>query len=452
METTNKTNHSQRPIHSPTGHMDDFLKKLELIAYKESSSVLFIGEPGTGKELLFKYTRELSPRRDKPFEIINGANLPENLVESELFGHVKGVFTGAERDRKGLIEVLNGGTLFLDELGALKPNLQQKLLRVIEYKEFRKVGGDTTEKANVRFIAATNEDYESGKEKDGNKQEIIPKLKDRFNHHIIVKPLRERKEDIPYIVRHLLKESGFKSIEIEALWCLMRFKWEGNVRELINVLHYAKTEGEGKNPDDPSKNILCGFHLPDEITDKFHLKFDKLRYHTNFQEAIREKHPVEVFRSNVAADYWLHSGAPEWVKDNTCLHLPLDDNFPVNESNMRIDCSLMLSDSVQEEIDRLIEEAEDGAIIDVRLPRIARNLHFRKNPVLLFDLPYKEAEEKFKMIYMIHYLKKHPNASQTKKSKHYGVIPKTVTDWEKNLPPELLKSIKNKATGDKSSI
>jgi len=429
MKTENKI------IHSPTGHLAEILKELSRIALKESS-VLFIGETGTGKELLAEYTVEHSLRKDKPYHKINCVGLSESVIESELFGHVKGAFTGATHDKTGIIEASNGGTLLLDELGVLKRPLQAKFLRVIEEQEFQKVGSTETKEINVRFIAATNRE-----------KKIIPDLKARFEHTIIVSPLEKRTEDLPYLLHHFLKDTPFDHIEVEALWCLMKFKWDFNIRQLQNVLAHAGIKREVKeseNPKDPSNKILCGFHLPDDITDEFHLIFDKFRNYTNFNEMIQKKYHVKVFHSNHAASYWMHD-YPEFIVDNSCLCLPLDNDLPRITSEMGADCSILLSDNVEKQIDKIIEETEDE--VDLRIPRIVRELYFYKKPTYLFDLPWKQAKEKFPMIYYLENRKRYPELNKTELGKQLGVDRKTIRKWEVKISRNQLKSSKKQNSG-----
>ncbi len=174
---------------------------------KSRASVLITGETGTGKELVARFIHRYSPRKDKPFIPVNVAAIPETLIESELFGHVKGAFTDAVRDRKGYFQMADGGTIFLDEIGELPLNLQPKLLRVLQEGEFFPVGSSKSVKVDIRVIAATNKDLEE-ETKMGNFRED---LYYRLNViHIHIKPLRERREDIPYLLDYFLKKFSQK--------------------------------------------------------------------------------------------------------------------------------------------------------------------------------------------------------------------------------------------------
>lgn len=202
-------------------------------------SVLIEGESGTGKELFAQLIYESSDRADKPFVKINCAALPENLLESELFGHVRGAFTGAVKDRKGRFEVANGGTIFLDEIGSLSPALQAKLLRVLQQKEFERLGESVTRKVDVRVIAATNVDLEQAMAEGTFRQDLFYRLN---AVRIKLLPLRERPEDILLLAQYFIEKfAGTKKLKIapEAAKALKAYRWSGNVRELENVMKRA---------------------------------------------------------------------------------------------------------------------------------------------------------------------------------------------------------------------
>jgi DNA-binding NtrC family response regulator len=203
------------------------------------TSVLILGESGTGKEGIANNIHNFSPRRGKPFVKLNCAALPPNLVESELFGHEKGSFTGAFERRIGKFEQANGGTLFLDEIGEMPPALQVKLLRVLQEREIERLGGRETIKVNVRIIAATNANLEKGIAEGRFRLDLYYRLN---VFPIVLPPLRQRKEDIPLLVAHFIKMYAQKagrrteSVAGEALARLMDYSWPGNVRELQNVI------------------------------------------------------------------------------------------------------------------------------------------------------------------------------------------------------------------------
>ncbi len=207
-----------------------------------SSTVLIRGESGTGKELIAHAIHFNSERAKKPFVKVNCAVLAENLLESELFGHVKGAFTGAIKDKLGRFELAHGGTIFLDEIGDISPNMQLKLLRVIQEGEFERVGGTETIKVDVRIIAATNRNLEEAMQKGEFRQDLYYRLN---VIPIEVPPLRERRDDIPLLVSHFLEKFNrefnkkIQAVDDEAMKFLQSYHWPGNIRELENLLERA---------------------------------------------------------------------------------------------------------------------------------------------------------------------------------------------------------------------
>ena len=207
---------------------------LEQIADTEST-VLINGENGTGKELISKSLHYNSSRKNKKFIIINCGAFNDNLLESELFGHVKGSFTGANQDKKGVFEAADGGTLFLDEIGETSMAMQVKLLRVLQEGTFTPVGSTVTKKSNVRILAATNRDLKKMVKEETFRQDLYYRLN---VINVIVPPLRERKDDIPILVEHFLKKKSKikKELNKDTLSILMNHNWPGNVRELENEI------------------------------------------------------------------------------------------------------------------------------------------------------------------------------------------------------------------------
>jgi two-component system, NtrC family, response regulator HydG len=218
--------------------MHSVVAKLRQIA-PTSASVLITGESGTGKELVAKALHVNSPRRNKPFVPLNCAELSENILESELFGHVKGAFTGADRDRIGRFQYANGGTLFMDEIGDMPTPIQIKLLRVLETGEIVRVGTNDPLKVNVRLISATNSDLASAIAEGKFRQDLYHRLK---VVSIKLAPLRERRDDIPLLIEHFLKDfSASHGKQVAAITptvrkALMSYSWPGNVRELKNTI------------------------------------------------------------------------------------------------------------------------------------------------------------------------------------------------------------------------
>ncbi len=204
----------------------------------EDSTVLIEGESGTGKELIARAIHQKSNRRDQPFVRVNCGALNDNLLESELFGHEKGAFSGAVRQHRGRFELADGGTLFLDEIGDVSPAMQVKLLRVMQEKEFERVGGERTIRVDVRIIAATNRNLKQLIAKGDFREDLYYRLS---VIPIKVPPLRQRKEDIPLLVEHFLqrlnrKRGKQKRIEPRGMELLQNYAWPGNIRELENVI------------------------------------------------------------------------------------------------------------------------------------------------------------------------------------------------------------------------
>ncbi|TNF29514.1 MAG: FHA domain-containing protein [Deltaproteobacteria bacterium] len=209
-------------------------------------TVVIEGETGTGKEVVARTIHEASHRSKKPFVVFDCGAVPENLIESELFGHEKGSFTGAIMARQGLFEVAQGGTIFLDELGELSLDLQPKLLRALEQREIRRVGSNKPIKIDVRVIAATNRNLAEEVKAGRFREDLFYRL---TVVRLILPPLRERKEDLPLLTRHILSRGNFnkdaegltriKGIGREALDAMMNYHWPGNVRELVNVVERA---------------------------------------------------------------------------------------------------------------------------------------------------------------------------------------------------------------------
>jgi chemotaxis protein methyltransferase CheR len=217
------------------------LSRAEQVAALNTTVSIF-GETGTGKELLAHAIHKLSPRRNHTLIKVNCAALPGTLIESELFGHEKGAFTGADARRSGRFELAHGGTLFLDEVGELPLDLQSKLLRVLEEGEFERVGGSRTLKVDVRVVAATNRNLEEAVRKGEFRSDLYYRLN---IFPITLPPLRDRKEDIPILVTHLVRQLSQKlgktidSISQDTMAKLRNYPWPGNVRELRNVIERA---------------------------------------------------------------------------------------------------------------------------------------------------------------------------------------------------------------------
>ena len=239
-DTPSPTDESGSAIPSLIGQapaMQEVFRSIGRLA-GSSMTVLITGESGTGKELVAQALHTHSPRADKPFVALNTSAIAAELLESELFGHEKGAFTGADARRVGRFEQANGGTLFLDEIGDMSPALQTRLLRVLAESEFYRVGGQTSIKVDVRVIAATNQDLARAVKESRFREDLYHRLNViRVN----TPPLRQRRADIPLLLNHYLAEAAkeldapAKSIDTEALQALRNYDWPGNVRQLVNA-------------------------------------------------------------------------------------------------------------------------------------------------------------------------------------------------------------------------
>jgi DNA-binding NtrC family response regulator len=225
-----------------SGKMAKLFEMIRKVAATGSSTVLVQGETGVGKEIIARKIHDMGPAKDGPFVEVNCSAFPENLLESELFGYEKGAFTDAKRTKKGLMELANGGTLFLDEIAEMSANLQAKLLRALEQKRFRRVGGTGDIHVDARVVAATNRDLKAMVEQEKFRQDLFFRL-DVIR--IVIPPLREREEDIAALIDHFVgifnRELGkaVKGPNDEALALLLAYRWPGNVRELRNVIERA---------------------------------------------------------------------------------------------------------------------------------------------------------------------------------------------------------------------
>jgi two-component system response regulator HydG len=238
------------------------MERVYLLIRKVSQSscpVLILGESGTGKELVARSIHFQSARKAKPFMPVDCAGLVPTLIESELFGHVRGAFTGATRTKPGLMELAGGGTLFLDEIGELPLDMQGKLLRALQEREVRPVGGRVSSPVDVRILAASNRNLEAGVKEGRFRRDLYYRLN---VVKIQIPPLRERKNDVPHLVHYFLSEweegsRKVRAISEEAMAHMMRYDWPGNVRELENVVQRALALG--------SHSILSVSDLPSNL-------------------------------------------------------------------------------------------------------------------------------------------------------------------------------------------
>jgi DNA-binding NtrC family response regulator len=259
--------------------MQEVYQTLEKVAPTDSS-VLIYGESGTGKELIARAIHKLSTRKEKPFIRVNCGALVETLLESELFGHEKGAFTGAMKRKKGRFELAHQGSIFLDEIGDISPNMQLKLLRVLQEKEFERVGSEETIQVDVRILVATNKNLSELVQQGKFREDLYYRL------HIIpiyLPPLRERKEDIPLLVNHFVKQliaelnKPAKQITNAAMEKLLNYSWPGNIRELENAIERAIVLSDKAVIDVADLPILQSTgsdRQPNDMLDRFRLNLN----------------------------------------------------------------------------------------------------------------------------------------------------------------------------------
>jgi two-component system, NtrC family, nitrogen regulation response regulator NtrX len=299
--------------------MQQLKEQIRLVA-PSNASVLITGENGTGKELVARSVHFHSPRRDKPFVEINCAAIPEELIESELFGHERGAFTGAVAQKKGKFDLADGGTLFLDEIGDMSLKTQAKVLRILQERKFERVGGTRTVEVDVRVVAATNKLLEEEIRNGSFREDLFYRL------NVVpckVPPLRERRDDIPLLVDHFLdalcRRDGReeKLIVPEALEAMKRYDWPGNVRELKNIVErlvimtpggtitlnhlpdYLRAEGNGREAGGGRLDSVLELSSLREAREEFEREFILQKLEENDWNVSRTAEAIELERSNL---------------------------------------------------------------------------------------------------------------------------------------------------------
>ena len=279
-------------------------------------TVLIQGESGTGKELVAREIHRRSTRHNKAFITMNCAALPENLIESELFGHEKGAFTGAVKQRKGKFELANEGSIFLDEIGDMSLNTQSKVLRVLQEKKFERLGGSETLEVDVRIVSATHKDLLAEMEKGNFRQDLYYRLK---VIDIVIPPLRDRREDIPILVEHYVREFAARhskkveGVDPPALRQMMEFHWPGNVRQLVNILERAVVLAAGpvlRKEDLPEDLNLKSSFNEGFLDELMHLPFrqakDRITAHFMREYLARKLKANDGNISHTAAELGIH--------------------------------------------------------------------------------------------------------------------------------------------------
>jgi len=270
------------------------------------TTVTITGESGTGKELVARAIHFTGKRKDKRFVVINCAAIPENLLEGELFGYKRGTFTGAMQDKKGKFEVADKGTVFLDEIGDMQLNLQSKLLRVLQQKEYTPLGSNEVHKTDVRIIAATNKNLETMVKEGSFREDLFYRLS-VMNIHM--PPLRERKEDIPLLCQHFIEKFGreqnkrVKKITPETMEVLMSYDYPGNIRQLANFIEHAMIISNGYTIDIKD--------LPGTVKGTLHYEEQKEIYETNFRKRLSKMSIKEIERIAIEATLEKNAGKRE---------------------------------------------------------------------------------------------------------------------------------------------
>jgi DNA-binding NtrC family response regulator len=257
-----------------SGWIKDLYERISMVAPTDVT-VAISGESGTGKELVARTLHSLSSRYERPFVVVNCGAIPEPLLEDELFGHVKGAFTDASKDREGLFAAADTGTLFLDEIGEMSPGLQVKLLRVLQSQEFRRIGDDHDVRVDVRVITATNRDLEKAVRTGAFRQDLYYRIN---VFPLLLPPLRDRREDIPLLAHHFLLKlrhrvgKHVESFTTAAMDKLLAYPWPGNVRELENKVHHALVlaQGEHIRPEEVQLEVtISSRHMALDVTRPF---------------------------------------------------------------------------------------------------------------------------------------------------------------------------------------
>ncbi len=297
-----KKEYSFDNIISADGKMQDVFKLVSKVLNNEITCLIY-GESGTGKELIARAIHYNGKRKDKPFIVVNCASIPRELLESELFGHEKGSFTGAHQRKLGKFELANGGTIFLDEVGELEMLLQAKLLRVIQEKEFERVGGTELIKSDVRIISATNRDLKHAVENKEFREDLYYRLN---SFPIIIPPLRQRKGDILVLAQHFLETfnkklgKNTKGFSKKALKLIYEYNWPGNIREMENMIERCLiiSEKDIIDLDDLPSNVRAAEPVGSTdisaslFNDEIIVPFEKLK-----EESIR--HALKVTKGNI---------------------------------------------------------------------------------------------------------------------------------------------------------
>lgn len=332
---------------------------------KKDLTVLITGETGTGKDLMARFIHLCSKRKENSFFAINCGAVAESLLESELFGHEKGAFTGASQQRKGIFQLADQGTLFLDEIGESSPGIQVKLLRALESGEYMLVGGEKKQYSNVRVVAATNVDLEEAVKNNDFRRDLFFRL-DVVRINLL--PLRERKEDIPLLVETLLEKKSHQleykpTMALKTMMLLKEYHWPGNIRELVNVMDQALALADG--------NVILPKHLPEK------LRREKIKVRssgtTSFQEIVQ------------SLDHMSHDQLVAVHREIEGLKREIEKKLPHLKS-LAPEVSLM--EMEQQLISDTLHRCQGNISLAAKMLGVGRNTLYRKIEKLNVDLDH----------------------------------------------------------------
>ncbi|MCI0707063.1 MAG: sigma 54-interacting transcriptional regulator [Ignavibacteriae bacterium] len=368
-------------LYDRSGKMSEVVKLVEKIAASDAN-VLILGESGTGKELVAHAIHHRSKRVSKPFVAINCGAIPETLLESELFGHEKGAFTGAVQEKAGRFEYADGGTIFLDEVAETSEAFQVKLLRVVQHGEFERVGSSVTKEVNVRILAATNKDVKSLLREKGFREDLYYRL----NVFTVQLPtLRERKSDIPLLAKYFLKRTDEAlSVSSSVMDAFLQYSWPGNVRELESAVQRAAILAKA---DD--RTLIRLKDIPEEVAAVLH---DKIQLEDQILELLREKRFSRSSISETAQELGgLHRGTVAEYFRGTCFRYFLESGWDVPRavrliaSSANSDSNTRVTRKLIEYLQNAVEDLPTGVAFEEVQPNIKskyKNLPQRYHPVL----------------------------------------------------------------------
>ncbi|MBN1154757.1 sigma-54-dependent Fis family transcriptional regulator [candidate division KSB1 bacterium] len=375
------------------GQSEGIIQIFEIIDQVSTTdiSVLIIGESGTGKELVVKAIHNNSTRKAKPLIIVNCGAIPEGIIESELFGHEKGAFTGAVGPRKGYFEMADGGTIFLDEIGEMPLNAQVKILRILEGREFTRVGGGMPHRVDVRVIAATNRELESEVQRGTFRQDLFFRLR-AVNIH--VPPLRKRKEDIMLLAEYFAYEFchanqiDFKGFDSSARDVLVNYSWPGNIRELKNLIESIIVLEKGDLIDEAtlSKYLKYDTHEQRLLPIALHKSPDEAEREFLYRILIDLKNEIAGLRELIVNRLFPPKRLKPWENDETITYIHEEDEIPYDNQYDVKNPLTSLQDMERELIENTLHRFNGNKRKAAKSLKISERTLYRK--IKEYDLPY----------------------------------------------------------------